>query len=77
MTDDVATPEPEPAADRPTKRRPPSQSDIHGISSIASQPRERPGGEARDVRLPEGGEPDVAARHPTGTTPDAAARDEG
>ncbi len=42
MTDDVTTPEPEPAADRPTRRRPPSQSDIHGISTIASQPGERP-----------------------------------
>ncbi len=44
MSDDVSTPEPEPvpAADRPAKRRPPSQSDIHGISSIASRPGVRP-----------------------------------
>ncbi len=42
MPDDVTTPEPEPAADRPPPRRPPSQSDIHGISTIASEPRERP-----------------------------------
>ena len=41
MSDDASPQEPEPAPDKPTKRRPPSQSDIHGISTIASQPRER------------------------------------